>query len=439
MSKQDIKSDKSSVIPPVKPFGQLPLPEIFAAFKTNSAERCLIFDVEPKAQVAGDASSEVKLPEKEPFTQPIFSENPIPVKFDVQQGAIGDCYFLATVASILQQPNGAQLIAGCMRDLSEPYQLSNGEYTTLGKALGLVDDQKILVRFFASQSVAYALVDKSEIIGDYRAQSPLYIQILEKAYAGIFKEQDMKHLGSGEPRFVMDSFLGEESSPAVRKVASLSEKELCDVLNSQSLKVINTKKEIGKAESKGVAGEAVVDGLAAAHAYAVEGGVVSRQFSKNFQGREYAQQHTGVMVFNPWGYDELSSGLICGMDWRLEVKQGALFPRASLQASPTGSENASSWLPLSAIKEKTLEVCYTPFDAKKDYAQQLSDNAMQMMQSQETLSLEMTEPSLMDYRFNVTPAAEHNPSAFFQPMKLPPPSPKGVVPPTSSLSLGVAD
>jgi hypothetical protein len=84
---------------------------------------------------------------------------------------------------------------------------------SMGKLLGLDDD--ILVRFMKDSTPHYVLVKKSIINGDFRTQSPFYLQMLEKAYIGLFLEKDFKKTGEGGfGNTVFDAFVGGASDSA---------------------------------------------------------------------------------------------------------------------------------------------------------------------------------------------------------------------------------
>jgi hypothetical protein len=101
-------------------------------------------------------------------TKPLFSRRPNPS--DVRQGAIGDCYLLAALNSILVRHDGPEVIQGLMRD----------------------DGQgRVMFRFYINGAAKYVRVRKSYAhrtigMGMHNLEA-VWVSILEKAYAAVFR------------------------------------------------------------------------------------------------------------------------------------------------------------------------------------------------------------------------------------------------------------
>ncbi len=117
----------------------------------------------------------------------LFSHPPNPG--DVRQALIGDCFFLASVASILALPGGSDRILDMMRDLG---------------------DGSVVVRFYQNDVPTYVRISKSVLGAFLHNRGSLWLQILEKAYAS-FKGSGYGSLNGGSANSVFSAFLGNSS------------------------------------------------------------------------------------------------------------------------------------------------------------------------------------------------------------------------------------
>jgi uncharacterized protein (DUF2141 family) len=138
---------------------------------------------------------------------------------DVKQGAVGDCYYLSTLASIAQE---------------KPSYISN-MFIDNG-------DNTYTVRFFNNGVADYVTVDKYLPTGYANASQELWVGLAEKAYAqlaesgwsrGAGKTNSYASIEAGWMDYVIKQVTGLEST--FNKVASMTEQQLINLVNSNQI------------------------------------------------------------------------------------------------------------------------------------------------------------------------------------------------------------
>lgn len=132
--------------------------------------------------------------------EPLFSHEPCPE--DIQQGAIGDCYFIATMSSIAD--NNPDFIRNCMKD--------NGDGTV---TVRLYDDQE-LQDIYTTVNKTVPMVDrgqngKEEWVPAY-GKGALWVSMLEKAFvqSGIVHSASMAFADNNTVGY---EFVGDQRKP----------------------------------------------------------------------------------------------------------------------------------------------------------------------------------------------------------------------------------
>lgn len=150
---------------------------------------------------------------------------------DIKQGSNGNCWFLGAVIAILAKPGGDQFISGMMRDMSRKI-LINGRRISIGKLIGLKNDNVILIRLFDGLQPHYVLVNKSYVNGNFRSRAPTYVQMLEKAYIGYFLNGDFNRARGGRPETLFNTFIGGQGGKVVSlDISQKREKSLSEFSN----------------------------------------------------------------------------------------------------------------------------------------------------------------------------------------------------------------
>jgi hypothetical protein len=163
-------------MPLVNAHGEMPLEEIVAAFRKHTAERPLIFKINPTYR--SDATAEI---EKVPAPQEKIFPGGELKRGDYSQGALGDCYLISALNALLAHEHGTKVLAGCIKDLTE--------YTSI---LGNHVANQVLVRVFYAyeknpdqieHAVGYLLFEKSVFRTDKRAIGFPIAQLFEQAFS----------------------------------------------------------------------------------------------------------------------------------------------------------------------------------------------------------------------------------------------------------------
>jgi hypothetical protein len=180
-------------MPTVNPNGELPFDEIAAAFSKHTKERPLIFKINPTYQdEVGKEIEKVPAPSSKIFPQGELNIG------DFDQGNLGDCFLISALNALLIHENGAKVLAGCIKDLSEYTHIFGNEV-----------NNQVMVRVFSSyieedrtspecnqlkQTVGYLMFDKAVFLTDKRAIGFPIAQLIEQALsygnnlAGIFED-----------------------------------------------------------------------------------------------------------------------------------------------------------------------------------------------------------------------------------------------------------
>jgi hypothetical protein len=112
------------------------------------------------------------------MTGPLIPHTPRPS--DIKQGGVGDCFFLASISSILSKENGPEKIENMMRDDKEG---------------------NVIVRLYKDGEPHYISVKKSVRSDRFqsrkRAHGPLWVSILEKAYTAFALDNNYNKLNDG--------------------------------------------------------------------------------------------------------------------------------------------------------------------------------------------------------------------------------------------------
>ncbi len=187
--------------------GELPLEMLIAARIAEDKTGTEFFvDAEPVKNGSTTLTST-------PFTEALFADRVVKGQEDkeyahiscndINQGLNGNCWMVAAMGAVLALPNGHLAIAVKMRDLSEEF-----EGQTLGELLELPEllRDSIVVLWFKDKLPFFAVVKKSTIDGDFRVQSPFYVQMLEKSYIGLFLEGDYQKARGGLADFMFNAF-----------------------------------------------------------------------------------------------------------------------------------------------------------------------------------------------------------------------------------------
>ncbi|WP_018264876.1 C2 family cysteine protease [Methylosinus sp. LW4] len=98
-----------------------------------------------------------------------------PSAYDVRQGGIGDCWLLSALISILELPNGPDLIERSMKDVG------------LGS---------VVVRLYKGGVPHYVKISKSVVSG-LGAHSFVWVKLIEKAAAALHGSSSYENLGKG--------------------------------------------------------------------------------------------------------------------------------------------------------------------------------------------------------------------------------------------------
>jgi uncharacterized protein (DUF2141 family) len=138
---------------------------------------------------------------------------------DIKQGAVGDCYYLATLASIAQE---------------KPSYISN-MFTDNG-------DNTYTVRFFNNGVADYVTVDKYLPTGYANASQELWVALAEKAYAqlaesgwsrGAGQTNSYASIEGGWMDYVIQQVTGLSATSS--NVTSMTKQQLIDLVNSNKI------------------------------------------------------------------------------------------------------------------------------------------------------------------------------------------------------------
>ncbi len=197
---------------------------------------------------------------------------------DVQQGAAGDCYFVAALASIVE--HNPEMLENMITDNQ------NGTYTvSFGGDLGdvTVDDDFAV---YQNGNTVYAGTDSG-------AGTELWVAIIEKAFAQA--NGSYEAIESGNAAVAIGQITGQtsftSSHPSNFQPADLQ----ASLANNQSITASSLSSNNGKKEETAF-------GIVTSHAYVVT------DVQQNANGKWV------VTVYNPWGNDGRGSVAITGAD-----------------------------------------------------------------------------------------------------------------------------
>jgi hypothetical protein len=211
---------------------------------------------------------------------PLFSAHEAPSYHDVNQGALGDCWFLASIGEVaLQDPSAIRSM------------ITNNHNGTFG------------VRFFVDGAANYVTVNKELPIVDDRSEwsngsslvfangakgQPLWAELVEKAFAQLNAEPDAVHGGNGGALNAYEGISGGEPDVAV---AEITDK---DSIEYTADRLVSDAARIGAAFDSGDEVELTT-------------GDSSRAYNKHLWG-DHAYEIIGYdasddefTIHNPWG------------------------------------------------------------------------------------------------------------------------------------------
>ncbi len=224
-------------------YGNLPLKEIILSAITN---KCFI-DGEPtrnglrglkKTAYHHPMNMDITEGEGKTYLRPC----------DIKQGNNGNCWFLGVIIAILAKPEGDKFISGMMRDMSQKIRIGDENPISIGKRVGLKDDNVILVRLFDGLNPKYILVNKSYINGDFRSQAPAYMQMLEKAFVGYFLNGNFQKADGGHEVVLFDAFMSGSGGKTIKlnltEKREKSAREFSNLFNKKIKQPVELIKEI---------------------------------------------------------------------------------------------------------------------------------------------------------------------------------------------------
>lgn len=166
---------------------------------------------DPSTQVDDDTKVADDYEKKNFYDTPLFSEEG-PRRQDVEQGALGDCWFMAALASIADTPHGRKMLMDMIHD--------NGDGTfTVTFADGSTETVDADLYVFNTGDLAYS------------RGGPLWPHILEKAYAQHLGDSFETIDGDDPPRALRD-LVGIETKRVNLGDSAPKQSKLHDTINS---------------------------------------------------------------------------------------------------------------------------------------------------------------------------------------------------------------
>ena len=270
---------------------------------------------------------------------PLFEHEPC--LEDIRQGGLGDCYFLATMASVVE--TDPSIIKDMMRDNGDTVtvrfygQKGHPHYFNIKKSVPVSDDGK---EPFAKGAYWVQYLEKAYTLMNAGTETLLQKFVFpDKTAMELFQgnTRDYFNIDAGNPWYSLSNFTGRKTSKNItsftmllknpfavtdeeisRNYSSNITKLLADIKNAKAEgKVIAATSRGINSENKGLNGEGMGQGIVGNHGYSVLG-------VDMIDGREM------IKVRNPWGFGSMHYEAQEGTDllitrWEDESKMGSFY------------------------------------------------------------------------------------------------------------------